>query len=95
MANCICNLKGIERCAVVGVSKGANENDIPVIVAHNPNGSLSKIEILNHLKANLPERSEMIKDVFFIERYPITATGKVQTFLIKEFASNQMKLSAH
>lgn len=83
---------GIERAVTVGVTQEHKKDDIPVIIAIKSDESVSKMDVLNYLEKNLPQRRKLISEVFFTEAFPTTPAGKLKKYLVKKFAEEQMKM---
>ncbi|MCW4355208.1 AMP-binding protein [Hoyosella sp. YIM 151337] len=80
-------------CAVVGIASEHSEEDVVAFVELDPDiDSVSAQDIRDHVRARAPKF--LVPDhVFFVSAFPLTPTGKIQKFELREEARRRASLS--
>ncbi len=84
----------IRRAAVVGVSAGLQGEEIWAYVEPQPGARLTATDVLNFCRGQIAV-FKLPDEVRFCDRLPITATGKVQKFKLREWALQELHIDEH
>jgi fatty-acyl-CoA synthase len=76
--------------AVVGIPHSEYGEEVAAFIQLHENGMVSEEDIKQFCKANIA-RYKMPKHIFFIEKFPMTASGKIQKFKLREMARKQLE----
>lgn len=86
-------IPGVIQSAVVGIiGENAGFDIVYAFVVKNQNAvDLSELKILNYVNSKVVELKRISGGVFFLDNFPLTATGKLNIGELKEMAKNLHK----
>ena len=74
--NVIVQMEGVGESAVIGIPDEILGQAIRAFVVVTPGASITEMDLLKHCKENL-ESFKIPRDIYFLDRLPLTANGKV------------------
>jgi len=85
---CLKRLSGVRQAAVVGLHSALAGEVVWAFVEPYPGARLDAAEVLAHCRKQLAP-FKVPAEVRFVERLPVTATGKVEKYRLREWARNE------
>lgn len=85
---CLKRLSGVRQAAVVGLHSALAGEVVWAFVEPYPGARLDAAEVLAHCRKQLAP-FKVPAEVRFVERLPVTATGKVEKYRVREWARNE------
>lgn len=85
---CLKQLPGVRQVAVVGIPTALAGEAIWAYVEPHPGAALGASEVLAHCRERLAP-FKMPAELRFVERLPVTATGKVEKYRLREWARRE------
>jgi fatty-acyl-CoA synthase len=80
----------IRRAAVFGIPHALTGESIWAYIERHPGAALTVTEVLNHCRGQIAP-FKIPEEVRFIERLPVTPTGKIQKYQLRELALQELE----
>ncbi|MCG8383032.1 MAG: acyl--CoA ligase [Gammaproteobacteria bacterium] len=88
--NIIMELASVQSVAVVGIKDDVRGEQVFAFVELHPGGHLDPSDVINYCDQHLA-RFKVPREVIMIPEIPLTASGKIQRFKLRELATQQQK----
>lgn len=83
---------GLAQICAVAIDDLEHGTDLPsVVIVRPPDFALTEKEIVKILDESLTDIKTLRGGVYFVDKLPMTPSGKIQRRLVKEFANNLYK----
>lgn len=86
----LCGIPSIEHVEVVGVDSRTNGEVVAAFVHLRPGCYLTQRGIVNYCTGNIASY-KIPRYIFFVDEFPMTATGKVRKNVLREMANEKVK----
>ncbi len=86
---CLRRLPGVRQAAVIGVPSTTAGETVRAYIELQPGAQLSFAAVLAHCREHLAP-FKVPQEVRFVERLPVTATGKVEKYRVRAWARNEL-----
>lgn len=92
--NVIDSIEGVEMASVVGIpdSFAANLTAAVIVRRQGFEDQLTEEAVMNHVASSLPHYKQLHGGVYFVEKLPMTLSGKIQKRFVKEIAISKYTL---
>ncbi len=82
----IYKMDGVQDVQVVGVASKKYGEEVGAFIIRNPGSELTPEDILDYCRGKI-SRFKIPKYVMFVDEFPLTASGKIQKFKLREMAA--------
>jgi len=90
LENYLRNIEQIENVEVVGLPSPKYGEIVAAFVKMKAGKSITEEEILLYCRGNIA-RYKIPRHIFFVDEFPMTASGKIQKYRLKETGLQQLK----
>lgn len=84
--NALCEHPAVQSAAVIGVPDEIRGENVHAFVVLNPRQSASAQDLIGHC-AGIIGKHKLPRDISFVRELPLTASGKIQRFALREMVS--------
>ena len=84
------SMPGIKDVQVAGISSEKYGEEVGAFIILHPNVNITEEEVRDYCRGKIG-RYKIPKYVFFVDSYPLTSSGKVQKYLLREMGNEMIK----
>jgi len=88
--NALCEHKAVQSAAVIGVADEIRGENVHAFVVLKPGEHADATQLIAHC-GTIIGRHKLPRDITFVEELPLTASGKIQRFALREFLRNRSR----
>ncbi|MDR1858593.1 MAG: AMP-binding protein [Treponema sp.] len=83
-------MPGVKDVQVVGIASKKYGEEVGAFIIPHPDAALSEEDVRDYCRGQI-SRFKIPRYVFFIDSYPLTSSGKIQKYLLREMGSKKVE----
>ncbi|MDR0474132.1 MAG: AMP-binding protein, partial [Treponema sp.] len=83
-------MPGVKDVQVVGIASKKFGEEVGAFIILQPNAAINEEDVRDYCRGKI-SRFKIPKYVFFVDNFPLTASGKIQKYLLREMGAKKVE----